>query len=98
MFDGKCDCCGATERLEFAHKDHTKGSLHGMGRGQAKRYLDVKKNPELYLLKCHDCHRDYDVNTKQLDTSQLNKYEAMALEYQAETLKANTDEDLFFKK
>lgn len=58
QFGGKCQKCGGTENLEFAHKEPT--GLNGWGRGKWHRYYDVRKNPEKYWLACKDCHREYD--------------------------------------
>jgi hypothetical protein len=58
QFGGKCQKCGSTQKLEFAHKETTE--LNGRGRGRKERYYDVVKNPEKYWLTCPDCHDDYD--------------------------------------
>lgn len=59
----RCEHCSATEELEWAHKVPTK--LNGMGRGQARRLFDIKKNPDKYLLLCKTCHRKFDQQAKQ---------------------------------
>jgi len=58
QFGGKCQKCGSTQKLEFAHKEPT--GLNGLGRGRKERYYDVIKNPEKYWLSCPDCHDEYD--------------------------------------
>lgn len=69
---GKCQRCprklryrrrGRVERwpnLEFAHLGATE--LKGEGRGLRRRFLDIRDNPELYLLLCKLCHRSLDAN------------------------------------
>lgn len=76
QFGNVCQCgCNSQERLEFAHKDHSQGDVHGRGRGQMRRMLDVKNHSELYLLMTHDCHQQYDLLHEQLDVQNLSKYE-----------------------
>jgi hypothetical protein len=62
---GKCERCGSEEILEWAHIKDT--GLSGRSRGSAKRYLDVQRNPDSYMLYCHDCHRDFDANRHIVD-------------------------------
>jgi predicted restriction endonuclease len=57
-FGGKCKACGATELLEFAHKQPN--HIRGPGRGSQRRYSDVKRNPDNYLLLCKPCHYAFD--------------------------------------
>ena len=56
-FGGKCEFCGATRNLEFAHK--RKSNL-GSGRGCAKRVRMVQDYPSGFLLLCEKCHEEYD--------------------------------------
>jgi len=58
QFGGKCQKCGSTENLEFAHKESTE--LDGSGRGMRRRVYDVIKHPEKYWLACPECHDEYD--------------------------------------
>ncbi len=53
-----CFRCGSKVRLEFAHKRPTE--LHGQGRGRKERVSDVRRNPDAYVLLCHDCHAWFD--------------------------------------
>lgn len=53
----KCEVCGVTEGLEFAHVKET--SLKGRGRGRKERYYDIIKNPESYKLVCSNCHKEH---------------------------------------
>jgi len=57
-FGGKCEECGVTSGLEFAHREETE--LDGWGRGRKERVYDVMKNPDKYRLLCKDCHKEYD--------------------------------------
>lgn len=51
-------CYGSREsaRLEFAHLPGKPTGLDGRGRGVSKRYHDIKRHPESYVLVCRDCH------------------------------------------
>lgn len=53
-----CVWCGDYSCVEFAHIDHT--GVDGSSRGRWKRYYDVKKNKDKFMLMCQDCHRDFD--------------------------------------
>lgn len=46
--------CGRRSGLQFAHIRPTR--LVGRSRGQKKRYLDIVRNPECYVLLCRDHH------------------------------------------
>jgi len=57
----KCQYCGYSGYLEFAHIKKTKVHSVGngrkrRGRGMVARYYDIKNNPESYRLLCRDCH------------------------------------------
>lgn len=41
--------------LEFAHVKPT--GVIGRGRGLSRRYLDIKQNPDCYVLACRACHK-----------------------------------------
>ena len=58
-FGGKCEKCGSTENLEFAHIAKT--PLKGKGRGSMHRYYDIKNHPMSYALMCHRCHEQEDI-------------------------------------
>jgi hypothetical protein len=51
---GKCQTCGSTQDLEFAHIKPTK--VKGKGRGMKERLWDIKKHPTPYTLLCNWCH------------------------------------------
>lgn len=53
-----CCWCGSTDGLEFAHIENT--GLNGQGRGRWKRYYDVKKNKDKFMLMCKECHKEFD--------------------------------------
>jgi hypothetical protein len=53
-----CCQCGLLWDLEFAHTDDT--PVNGAGRGMDRRYRDVLKHPDCYVLMCHDCHLEFD--------------------------------------
>lgn len=57
---GRCQGvgCSCEKNLEFAHLKPT--SVVGRGRGRSDRYLDIKRNPDAYILLCRDCHRRFD--------------------------------------
>ena len=57
-FGNFCWLCGSRRRLQFAHL-HPNG-LHGPGRGQKNRLLDIARHPFNYLLLCVRCHRQFD--------------------------------------
>ena len=57
-FGNRCEFCGYTSGLEFAHIVPT--GLMGMGRGKKKRYYNIVNNKTDYLLLCKDCHRRFD--------------------------------------
>lgn len=57
----RCQQCRAIESLQFAHVFPT--ALRGPGRGQYRRWLDVIRNPECYLILCRDCHVRFDNET-----------------------------------
>ena len=61
----RCHFCGCYVQYgEFAHKIHystkRKQKLKSMGRGKNSRVIDIIRNPDIYILSCHDCHKDYD--------------------------------------
>jgi len=49
-YGNRCYFCGQTWLLEFAHVKPTK--LSGRSRGLISRYIDIKNNPDCYLLTC----------------------------------------------
>jgi hypothetical protein len=55
-----CAQCGSKRSLHFAHVRPT--GLHGPGRGQEKRLLDVIKYPGCYMRLCVVCHIAFDRN------------------------------------
>lgn len=57
---GRCERCHSKRKkvLEFAHIKPT--TLNGRGRGQSRRYLDIKRNPTSYRLLCKACHKLFD--------------------------------------
>lgn len=64
QFGGKCQNCGGTRNLMFAHRhgapyNFPKGRANG--RGSVRRLTDVKREPHLYLLLCGSCHKRYDI-------------------------------------
>jgi len=58
QFGARCDLCGATKQLEFAHITPT--GLNGEGRGGLKRAYDIRRHPSSYRLLCRPCHLRYD--------------------------------------
>lgn len=60
----KCAYCGSIVDLEFAHVHDKNTRLNGRSRGMIKRYYDIKKNPDCYVLLCGkkplSCHVRYD--------------------------------------
>jgi hypothetical protein len=56
---GKCEDCGHTFKLQFAHLKPT--GLSGRGRGKWQRMRDVKKHPDAYRLLCWKCHLALDL-------------------------------------
>ena len=65
-FGNRCEFCGYTSELEFAHILPT--GLMGMGRGKKKRYYNIVNHKPDYLLLCKDCHRKFDKHPeKKLD-------------------------------
>jgi len=61
-FGGKCEECGATEKLEFAHKIGFRFKF-GNSRGKNHRILEVKKfKRDRFHLFCRKCHMAYDKN------------------------------------
>lgn len=58
QFGGKCQGCGKTKSLQFAHTKTTE--LSGAGRGTIARLKDIMAHPKCYALFCRDCHLDYD--------------------------------------
>lgn len=58
MFGNRCQDCGDTYNLQFAHVMPT--GLDGPGRGMRKRLMDVYRNPLHYNLLCKDCHDELD--------------------------------------
>lgn len=58
LFGGRCQECGSLFSLEFAHVAKT--ALKGRGRGQSRRFHDIKRNPEAYRLLCRSCHCELD--------------------------------------
>jgi hypothetical protein len=55
---GECVRCSSTGNLQFAHRE--KSGVSGRSRGQKKRLLDVRRNPDSYLLLCSYCHGEFD--------------------------------------
>jgi 5-methylcytosine-specific restriction endonuclease McrA len=51
---GRCERCGSTWALEFAHVKPT--GLSGRGRGYTQRVIDVRDHPDAYKLLCSVCH------------------------------------------
>jgi hypothetical protein len=53
---GKCQIekCRAKKNLEFHHIKET--NLKGRGRGLVNRAIDIKKNPDHYILVCRKHH------------------------------------------
>jgi hypothetical protein len=49
-----CEECSSTDELQWAHIKPT--GLNGEGRGQSRRYHDIKKHPDHYKLWCKPCH------------------------------------------
>ena len=64
LFGEVCEHCGRTREdgavLQFAHVRET--GLSGMGRGMRKRYEDIIRNRDSYVLMCVTCHREFDRN------------------------------------
>lgn len=60
-YGGKCNACGDTDELEFAHIRPT--GLNGCGRGKSRRLRDVLAHPDAYLLLCVECHEALDGET-----------------------------------
>jgi hypothetical protein len=50
LFGGKCEVCGITEKLQFAHVRKT--GLKGRGRGRKERLWDIMNHPLDYKLTC----------------------------------------------
>lgn len=61
-FGGRCEKCGTTEKLQFAHKiGHRIG--YGPSRGKNARILEVSKyGKDRFHLFCVKDHREYDKN------------------------------------
>ena len=57
-FGGRCEECGSSSRLEFAHVIST--GLNGRGRGMPQRVHDIRRHPECYRLLCRPCHLAFD--------------------------------------
>ncbi len=57
-FGNKCNICGSKNNLQFAHIKVT--SVLGNGRGMKKRYYDIVKNRDSYVLLCEKCHYKFD--------------------------------------
>jgi hypothetical protein len=70
-FGGKCVICGQIWELEFAHIKET--GLSGEGRGQRKRYYDIKNHPDCYTLMCKKDHKDFDKISSELKEEWLKK-------------------------
>lgn len=60
---GRCEECGRTYDLEFAHI--RPNGLKGEGRGSRQRYYNIRKNPQDYRLLCRLCHHDFDYPPKE---------------------------------
>lgn len=75
QFGGKCanTLCQSDHQLEFAHRDHSQGDVHGRGRGSVRRLTDVKKNSHLYVLLCKTCHLIYDTLSEQTSDHQFTR-------------------------
>lgn len=69
QFGGKCQECGDSNDLEFAHVKPT--DVVGLGRGRNRRVLDVLKNPTHYRLLCHPCHKSYDARDARSEMIEL---------------------------
>lgn len=71
VFGGKCIICGKMWALEFAHLKDT--GLSGDGRGQRKRYYDIKNHPECYTLMCKEDHHKFDRISPELKVEWLQQ-------------------------
>jgi hypothetical protein len=75
---GKCQVnkCKSKRALEFHHFRET--NLRGMGRGLVKRALDIKRNPESYILVCRKHHEklhpEYFLSEKKKSTYRPRKF------------------------
>ena len=65
FFGEKCEQCGSTEDLQFAHRHGHETGLNGSSRGSWYRFKDVALHPASYLLLCRSCHWKYDRSNKQ---------------------------------
>lgn len=72
LFGGKCQHCGLTEHLEFAHVKDT--GLDGAGRGKKTRYYNIKNNKDCYILLTKKCHREFDKLSPELKEEWVQKY------------------------
>ena len=55
-----CERCHTTKVARgFAHLAPTR--LKGRGRGQMRRYQDIRRHPEAYALLCGTCHLHLDL-------------------------------------
>ena len=64
FFGEKCEKCGSTEDLQFAHRHGHDTGLTGPSRGSWYRFKDVALHPVSYLLLCRRCHFAYDKKEK----------------------------------
>jgi len=54
-FGGKCESCGSTLELQFAHVKETEA--FGWSRGRKERLTDISQHRDSYLLLCEvPCH------------------------------------------
>jgi len=74
-FGGRCEQCGRTENLEFAHLNHN--DVHGIGRGSNQRIRDIMKHPDNYILLCFKCHKAYDKGELTLKVKLIKSFEYM---------------------
>lgn len=65
LLGGRCQMCGSTERLEFAHLSYPE-DYNRKNNDSYSRQLRVIKNPENFLLLCYECHRHPEKYLKEL--------------------------------
>lgn len=71
FFGGRCEFCGNTQYLQFAH--HSDTELNGMGRGSVARTKDIVNHPGCYFLLCGACHAGYDAGWRPDDLQLVEK-------------------------
>jgi 5-methylcytosine-specific restriction endonuclease McrA len=69
---GKCQECGSSGDLEFAHLQPTK--CKGMGRGKSRRLADILKHPGKYRLLCMPCHDALDGRARRKRQPDIRKF------------------------